>query len=866
MFSEASSRPTDETPLVSWQVIVVRVDVTPARDSSEQESPCDSQNRRRPMDMNNSLDNLVYNAVQRGPVGPQEEELLAPHGPKVKGPLALWVLIYARLTDQWTDSHCATGFCEPELDPTINRNMDSRPMVGTTYLERPAPAVYLDSQPTEGKVIGPLVLWVLIYAKLADQRTDSHRTTGFWEPELDPTINHSLDSRPIVGTTYLEHLAPAVYLDSRPTEGKVRSKNLEWKPMRISVINCKLDSQPMVWITYLERPAPAVYFDSWPMEAKVRSKQREWRPVIFPPDSYTLDSQPMVGTTYLERPAPAVYLDSWLMEGASCPEPQVDWEVLSSKPSLNNVAIVKMVDTDTSDDVKTQLLENVILMPTPMTAPAWPCVESPRSSRRKDSREIEMTRPENAPPMEDPIVIQKKMPEYLTPMSTPMTSLTWPCVDSPRSPMVEYDSVNRMKDGRKIKMTRPENAPPMEDPIVRQKKRPENLTPKSTPMTSLTWPCVDSLRSPTVEYDSVNRMKDGRKIEMTRPVNAPPIEDPFVTQKKMPENLSPMSTLMTSLTWPCVDSPQSPTVEYDSVNRMKDGRKIEMTRPGSVPPIEDPIVIQKKRPENLTPKSTPTTSLTRPCVDSPRSATVEYDSVKRMKDSREIEMTRPENVTIKNMLKKLTSVSTPMTSLAWPCVDSPRLPMGKHEIVVRMKDSRERKISEVESGPPTQDSNWSMKYWEDRICHPLIYVGDFPYNVLKTTSHNPEVADVQHEAGRMFTFMGRTATRTGGWLDMKNTSDTDSVAELEYNTWDDARAWEFRNARGNMDVSLFQNSQIEMNRADESEVDTVIGYDVDHSARKRVSRRWEYQCTPTEFPASDAPPTLVRDPASDGKF
>ena len=175
-------------------------------------------------------------------------------------------------------------------------------------------------------------------------------------------------------------------------------------------------------------------------------------------------------------------------------------------------------------------------------------------------------------------------------------------------------------------------------------------------------------------------------------------------------------------------------------------------------------------------------------------------------------MTKPENappmldpnVTIKNMLENLTPVSTPMTSLAWPSVDSPRLPMGKHEIVVRMKDSCEMKISEAESESPTQDSNWSMKYWEDRNCHPLIYVGDFPYNVLKTTSHNPEAADVQHEADGMFTSTGRTATRTEGWLDVENNSDTDSVAELEYNTWDDARAWEFRNARGNMDVSLSQ--------------------------------------------------------------
>ena len=114
-------------------------------------------------------------------------------------------------------------------------------------------------------------------------------------------------------------------------------------------------------------------------------------------------------------------------------------------------------------------------------------------------------------------------------------------------------------------MTTPEDAPPMIDPIVKQKNMPENLTPV-TPMTSLTWPCVDSPRSPTVENDSINCMKDNREIEMTRPENAPPMIVPIVTQKNMPDNLTPVSTPMTSLTWPCVHSPRSPTVVYDSVN------------------------------------------------------------------------------------------------------------------------------------------------------------------------------------------------------------------------------------------------------------------------------------------------------------
>ena len=251
----------------------------------------------------------------------------------------------------------------------------------------------------------------------------------------------------------------------------------EWEPEIIPAINRNLDSRPMEGTTYVERPAPAVYLDSWHMEGKVRNKKLEWKPVITPADSYTLDSRPMEGMTYLEHPAPAVYLDSWLMKGASYPRPRVDWEVLSSKPSLNNVAIVKMVDTDASDDVNTHLPENVTPMSTPMTAPAWPCVDSPRLptvkheivNRMKDSRAMKMTLLESAPPTIDPNVSLKNLPENLTPVSTPMTAPAWPCVNSPLLPTLKLEIVNRMKDSREVKMTLPENAPPTTDPNVSMK-------------------------------------------------------------------------------------------------------------------------------------------------------------------------------------------------------------------------------------------------------------------------------------------------------------------------------------------------------------------------------------------------------------
>ena len=145
MLPVASALPIDEPQLDSWQVIVVWVDETLAGDSSEQESPCDSQNRRRPMDMNNSLTSLVHTVVQGGTAGPQRKEplellvldhadpvgryavvqkkLLGPAGPKVKEPLVLLVLIDADPAGQCAAIYYTTSLWSVYL---CSRN---RPMV-----------------------------------------------------------------------------------------------------------------------------------------------------------------------------------------------------------------------------------------------------------------------------------------------------------------------------------------------------------------------------------------------------------------------------------------------------------------------------------------------------------------------------------------------------------------------------------------------------------------------------------------------------------------------------------------------------------------------------------------------------------------
>ena len=100
--------------------------------------------------------------------------------------------------------------------------------------------------------------------------------------------------------------------------------------------------------------------------------------------------------------------------------------------------------------------------------------------------------------------------------------------------------------------------------------------------------------------------------------------------------------------------------------------------------------------------------------------------------------------------------------------------------------------NQPESSTPTIDPDLSIENWEDRDCCLLGYTGEVSHDILKTDSSEPEVENKRKTADRIYT--GRTATLSERWLDTDDNSDTDSVAELEYKTWDDACAWEFRNA------------------------------------------------------------------------
>ena len=71
MFPVAPTLLAEGPQLGPWQVAVVRVDETPAGDSSGQDSPCATQNRHQPMDIYELPDSLAHTVVEGGPVGPE---------------------------------------------------------------------------------------------------------------------------------------------------------------------------------------------------------------------------------------------------------------------------------------------------------------------------------------------------------------------------------------------------------------------------------------------------------------------------------------------------------------------------------------------------------------------------------------------------------------------------------------------------------------------------------------------------------------------------------------------------------------------------------------------------------------------------
>ena len=75
-------------------------------------------------------------------------------------------------------------------------------------------------------------------------------------------------------------------------------------------------------------------------------------------------------------------------------------------------------------------------------------------------------------------------------------------------------------------------------------------------------------------------------------------------------------------------------------------------------------------------------------------------------------------------------------------------------------------------------------------------------------------------------YMCWTVVQDHQWSDTDDNSDTDSVAELEYKTWEDACAWRYRSALVHIPPGLVQNPTMDKIRNykmnDMSDTDSVV--------------------------------------------
>ena len=185
MFPVAPVLLADGPQASPWQVAVMRVDETPAGDSSEREYPCVTQSRHRPIDIYELPDCLPHTVVEGGPAGPEVIE-----------PLALLVRDHA----------------DPAGQHAVMRNTIVRGDPAGPEVIEPLELLVLDHVDPAGQ---HAVIWdttILLERPLA--RPKSSLSDGLverisdGEPAARQVPDTTLDSRPMEAITYLEHLAP----------------------------------------------------------------------------------------------------------------------------------------------------------------------------------------------------------------------------------------------------------------------------------------------------------------------------------------------------------------------------------------------------------------------------------------------------------------------------------------------------------------------------------------------------------------------------------------------------------------------------------------------------------------------------------
>ena len=149
------------------------------------------------------------------------------------------------------------------------------------------------------------------------------------------------------------------------------------------------------------------------------------------------------------------------------------------------------------------------------------------------------------------------------------------------------------------------------------------------------------------------------------------------------------------------------------------------------------------------------------------------------------------------------------TVLEWPYVNSSAWPTLNPGIVNQTDVNCDMDTDPSESSAPRIDLDLTVVDWEGISDRRPGYCGGDLHITMDMDGFDPDVwkrMDYAHsrpDGGETrgvdtvdLVYMCRTVAQDERRLEIDNNSDADSVAELEYNTWDDACACEFRNASG----------------------------------------------------------------------
>ena len=234
---------------------------------------------------------------------------------------------------------------KPVINPVISYTLDSQPMEVITYHERLARGVSLDSRPTGAPCQEPLEQLVLSPSLAARPDDEVAVIVLKGKPVIQPVQDSTPDGQHMEGTTYLEHPALGVSLDSRLKEGMSHTNIFEQSVLgegpivRPETAVTSERHHKQTCLNLLARPTPAIVIVH---KTDVNTDMNtDWSENSAPRNTSERFEQSVLGEGSIVRPGTAVT--------SECHHKQT---------CCNLSAIVIVRKTDVNTDISTDWSEN----------------------------------------------------------------------------------------------------------------------------------------------------------------------------------------------------------------------------------------------------------------------------------------------------------------------------------------------------------------------------------------------------------------------------------------------------------------------------------------------------------------------------